>query len=222
MRLYVNYHALAKSAGLTNEQANKYYEYAWRKHTRIDREEEDYGRDSYRQRTYDAENNWLYNMRYREGLMSKESDTLADIAEAQRYVNRILKTKTWTKLNGKPDTGIELFLLKGNANSGLAYVHQGRIGLGKKYGLRKTVVLHELAHMVGPGQHLHGVKFRQFHVALVRRFIGRAQGDALFKSYRDAGLKMIINHNVKTPLAWLKVSMPVSERGQRKLKAAKR
>ena len=136
MRLYVNYHALAKSAGLTNEQANKYHEYAWRKHVRIDHEEEDYGRDSYRQRTYDAETKWLYNMRYREGLMSKETDILADIAEAQRYVNRILKTKTWTKLNGKPDTGIELFLLRGNGNSGLAYVHQGRIGLGDRKSTR--------------------------------------------------------------------------------------
>ena len=222
MRLYVNYHALAKSAGLTHEQANKYYEYAWRKHTRIDREEEDYGRDSYRQRTYDAENIWINKMRYGAGLMSKETDTLADIAEAQQYENRILKTKTWTKLNGKPDTGIELYLLKGDTYSGLAHIHEGRVGLSKKHGLHKTVVLHELAHMVGPGQHLHGVKFRQFHVALVRRFIGRAQGDALFKSYRDAGLKMTINHNVKTPLAWLKVSTPVRERGQKQLKAAKR
>lgn len=222
MRLYVNYHSLAKSAGLTNEQANKYYEYAWRKHTRIDREEEDRGRDSYRQRTYDAENNWINNMRHRDGLMSKETDTLADIAEAQRYVNRILKTKTWTKLNGKSDSGIELYLLKGETYSGLAHILEGRVGLSKKHGLYKTVVLHELAHMVGPGQHLHGVKFRQFHVALVRRFIGRAQGDALFKSYRDAGLKMTINHNVKTPLAWLKVSTPVRERGQKQLKAAKR
>lgn len=244
----IDYFSLAKSAGLTDEQAKKYKEYAWRKKRQINIADSTHGRDSYRQRVYDAECAWE-NKLYREYINVdprevdktgrpmrevlceeyrawKRFETLED---AQKFVNRITKSKTWKKLD-TDDTSehqnsrrleerskIKLeFLPRHSKFAGLAMIREGVIKLSRGSGLTKSVILHELAHMVGFGSYTHGIKFRQWNVALVRRFMGRYEGDELYKAYRKAGLKMTINYKIKTPREWLKVSTPVYLRGKQR------
>jgi len=232
----IDYFALAKSAGLTDQQAKKYKEYAWRKKRQINIWDSTNGRDSHRQRVYDAEGSWE-NKLYREYMDSypeehaeyrawRRFETLED---AQKFVDRITKSKTWKKLD-TDDTSehqnskrlaerskIKLeFLPRHSKFFGLAMIREGVIKLSRGSGLNKSVILHELAHMVGFGSYTHGIKFRQWHVALVRRFMGRYEGDELYKAYRKAGLKMTVNYKIKTPREWLKVSTPVYLRGKQR------
>lgn len=243
----IDYFALAKSAGLTDEQAKKYKEYAWRKKRQINIWDSTHGRDSHRQRVYDAEGAWESKL-YREYINvdprehDKTGRSMRDVLceeyrawrrfetleDAQKFVDRIMKSKTWKKLDSDDATStnarrldernkIKLeFLPRHSKFAGLAMIREGVIKLSRGSGLTKAVILHELAHMVGFGSYTHGIKFRQWNVALVRRFMGRYEGDELHKAYRKAGLKMTVNYKIKTPREWLKVSVPVYLRGKQR------
>lgn len=234
----INYFELARAAGLTDAEAKKYKEYIWRKKRDICIQNSTCGRDSQRQRVYSAESQWESKL-YRDFVYSESCRTKQDILykeyrklkrfetleDAQKFVDLVTKSKTWKKLdtneiNSYDDckrigdrSRIEVkFLPRNSRYAGLAMIREGVIKLGRVSGLNKSVVLHELAHMVGFGSYTHGIKFRQWNVALVRRFMGRYEGDELYKAYRNEGLRMKVNDKIKTPREWLKVSEPIGAR----------
>lgn len=227
------FYELAISAGLNKNQASKYVSYVKRKQDGIDREERIRGRDSERQRVYDCEARWEqtiwknflkdYDDRKTGADAFSESYRFKSIELCQQYVDKVLKSKTWKKLDENKTTyGVTLKLLKRNSQySGMAHILDDMIKLNPRHGFNKFVILHELSHIVHTGCYTHGIKFRQRYVALVRRFLGRSIGDALYKEYRADGLKMKINYKIKTPREWLKVSTPVMNRMKLKV-AAKR
>lgn len=200
----------ALQAGLTEDQAFKYHAYAMRKQKLIDRENLML-RDCHRNKVYTAEEAF-------ERDAANLEIKFESISEAQSYADRILKSKTWEKIDGGITKTVSVKPLNKNSKMlGYATILGNIIKLHPKSGLTKFTLLHEMAHLVGKsGCTNHGIKFRQFHVALVSRFLGKAAGDLLYKSYRNEGLKMAMNYKIKSPHEWLKVSAPVAKRGSAK------
>ena len=138
------------------------------------------GRDSERTKTYRAE--WDF---YRTNGYGREFE---NIAEVQKYINKVTKSKTYRKLwqeayesRKNKDFGaifrgtqvsVSAKQRNGAGNAGLAYVEENRIVLDTKTGMNEYTVLHELAHCVGHPHH--GRSFRKTVVRLTSRFMGTA------------------------------------------------
>jgi hypothetical protein len=117
------------------------------------------GKDSERQKTYEAE--WRYQANHGSGR------EFTDINEVQKYVDKITKSKTYSKLVAEGSNIERLFTNNrvkvatkyrntGRGTAGQAT--QGHITLDTKVGMNEYTVLHDLAHCVGHWHH--GRSFR--------------------------------------------------------------
>lgn len=124
-----------------------------------------------------------------------------DFSDAEKYIKKVTKSKTWSKLGGSSNVRlIEKRDMGGRSRTaGVAY-SDGRLKLCPTSGLNEYTVLHELAHLCG---HMHhDLSFRLCLVALVSRFMGKENAKALKISFREGGLKMS-RRSPMTPERWL-------------------
>ena len=154
--------------------------------------------DSERMKTYRAE--WRFQANFGSG---REFES---IAEVQKYVNKVTKSKTFTKLVIEGSTIERLFTTNevrvaaksrntGRGSAGLA--SPGRITLDTLVGMNEYTVLHELAHCVGHWHH--GRSFRKALLALVSRFMGRATASFLKDEFKAGKLSY---GNARKPLSF--------------------
>ena len=156
------------------------------------------GKDSERQKTYEAE--WRYQANHGSGR------EFTDINEVQKYVDKITKSKTYSKLVAEGSNIERLFTSNkvkvatkyrntGRGTAGLAT--QGHITLDTKVGMNEYTVLHELAHCVGHWHH--GRSFRQCLLKLVSRFMSSADAQFLKEEFKAGKLPV---GNARKPMAF--------------------
>jgi putative metallohydrolase (TIGR04338 family) len=145
------------------------------------------GKDSERQKTYEAE--WRYQANFGSG---REFSTLEEV---QKYVDNVTKSKTYSKLVAEGSNIERLFTNNrvkvatkyrntGRGTAGQAT--QGHITLDTKVGMNEYTVLHELAHCVGHWHH--GRSFRQCLLKLVSRFMSAADAQFLKEEFKAGKL----------------------------------
>ena len=156
------------------------------------------GKDSERQKTYEAE--WRYQANHGSGR------EFTDINEVQKYVDKITKSKTYSKLVAEGSNIERLFTNNrvkvatkyrntGRGTAGRAT--QGHITLDTKVGMNEYTVLHELAHCVG---HWHlGRSFRNCLLKLVSRFMSAADAQFLKEEFKAGKLSV---GNARKPMTF--------------------
>jgi len=156
-------------------------------------------KDSEQSKLYGAEHDWAVHLR-EAGISWR---TFRSLEEAQKRTNDITKSKLWGELTSdkghKRVTIIPKKNIKNPAYAGMCY--GSTIQLDNSCGMDELTLVHELAHSAG-NMH-HGLTFRQDHVKLVSRFIGRDAAKLLKRTYREHGLKMNVKKKIKTPQEWL-------------------
>ena len=156
------------------------------------------GKDSERLKTYKAE--WRFQANFGSG---REFES---IAEVQKYVNKVTKSKTFSKLVADGPTIEQLFRDNkvrvaaksrntGRGTAGLA--SPGRITLDTLVGMNEYTVLHELAHCVGHWHH--GRSFRKALLALVSRFMSAADAQFLKDEFKAGKLSV---GNARKPMSY--------------------
>lgn len=156
------------------------------------------GRDSERQKTYEAE--WRYQANHGSGR------EFTDINEVQKYVDNITKSKTYSKLVAEGSNIERLFTSNrvkvatkyrntGRGTAGRAT--QGHITLDTKVGMNQYTILHELAHCVGHWHH--GRSFRQCLLKLVSRFMSAADAQFLKEEFKAGKLSV---GNARKPMSY--------------------
>ena len=156
------------------------------------------GKDSERQKTYEAE--WRYQANHGSGR------EFTDINEVQKYVDKITKSKTYSKLVAEGSNIERLFTNNrvkvatkyrntGRGTAGRAT--QGHITLDTKVGMNEYTVLHELAHCVGHWHH--GRSFRQCLLKLVSRFMSAADAQFLKEEFKAGKLSV---GNARKPMSF--------------------
>lgn len=181
-----------RQMGWTNEIICKYDQYLYRRQTIQNRGRSAY-KDSEKSKVYAAEN-----------LFQREHQAVnknfASLEEAERYMNRVLASKTWQKISNVRKIELRQMRNGHNANAGLA--SYGSITLSPTFGFNSYVLLHEMAHCAG---HMHhDVSFRTTLVKLVSRFLSAKDGEALKKCFKENGLKMHRKNSVLEPKLWLR------------------
>ena len=152
------------------------------------------GKDSERLKTYKAEWAFQSKLDYTRGFVT--------IEDAQKYVDKVTKSKTYTKLwldayesRKNKDYGAILRGTKvsvaskkrnGSGVAGMAYVNENHIVLDTKTGMNQYTILHELAHCIGHVHH--GRSFRKDLLSLVARFMGRHEADLLKAEFKKSKL----------------------------------
>lgn len=156
------------------------------------------GKDSERQKTYEAE--WRYQANHGSGR------EFTDINEVQKYVDKITKSKTYSKLVAEGQNIERLFTNNrvrvstkyrntGRGTAGRAT--QGHITLDTKVGMNEYTVLHELAHCVGHWHH--GRSFRRCLLKLVSRFMSAADAQFLKEEFKAGKLSV---GNARKPMTF--------------------
>jgi len=156
------------------------------------------GKDSERQKTYEAE--WRYQANHGSGR------EFTDINEVQKYVDKITKSKTYSKLVAEGSNIERLFTNNrvkvatkyrntGRGTAGRAT--QGHITLDTKVGMNEYTVLHELAHCVGHWHH--GRSFRRCLLKLVSRFMSAADAQFLKEEFKAGKLSV---GNARKPMTF--------------------
>jgi predicted metal-dependent hydrolase len=156
------------------------------------------GKDSERQKTYEAE--WRYQANHGSGR------EFTDINEVQKYVDKITKSKTYSKLVAEGSSIERLFTNNrvkvatkyrntGRGTAGRAT--QGHITLDTKVGMNEYTVLHELAHCVGHWHH--GRSFRKCLLKLVSRFMSAADAQFLKEEFKAGKLSV---GNARKPMTF--------------------
>ena len=167
------------------------------------------GRDTERTKTYRAE--WAF---YDTNGYGREFDS---IAEVQKYINKITKSKTYRKLwqeayesRKEKDFGaifrgtqvsVAAKQRNGAGNAGITYVEQNHIVLDTKTGMNEYTVLHELAHCVGHPHH--GRSFRRTLVKLTSRFMGSEAANVLKVEFKQRKLPYGEARKPKTFEQWM-------------------
>lgn len=183
-----------QSLNWDNSDIMSYLAYLNKKQTLIEtgRKHGKYSRDSDRSKVYNAE--FKYERTY--GMGKK----LKNLAEAQKYCDHVLASKTWQKMSNT--THIALSTMHGNRTAGRAW--RNNIDLNVKGGMNQYVLIHEMAHCAG-NMH-HDTQFRIDLLKLVSRFIGKEQAEYLKACFKEKKLKLKINTNVMKPDAWMKMN----------------
>ena len=156
------------------------------------------GKDSERQKTYEAE--WRYQANHGSGR------EFTDINEVQKYVDKITKSKTYSKLVAEGSNIERLFTNNrvkvatkyrntGRGTAGRAT--QGHITLDTKVGMNEYTVLRELAHCVGHWHH--GRSFRRCLLKLVSRFMSAADAQFLKEEFKAGKLSV---GNARKPMTF--------------------
>ena len=133
-----------------------------------------YGKYSEMQKVYESE--WAV-----KGL---HGEKLESMREAEKYMNRVLKSKTWSKLSRRKH--IALVEMRDVSGGCAARAEYGGIIKIKPKHLNKYVLLHEMAHQAG---HMHhGRSFRQCVLKLTSQFMGREKANALKAEFKKRKL----------------------------------
>ena len=179
--------------GFDVELVRKYNAYVRKRTRQVLTGRVSYRKDGSQNKCYRAE--WNFNASNGYGI------EFANIKEAQKYCERIQKSKTYRDLNGqytyvvaKKDMGSR------SRFTGMAYTN-GKITLCPRNGMNQYTLLHEMAHQCGARHH--DVRFRQILVKLVSRFMGRDMAKKLKQEFRNVGLKMSQTSTIKSPQKWL-------------------
>lgn len=194
MKIYSEAFKEALDAGLTETQAASYDKYVAKRSYKNRTGRVAY-KDSSQSRVYNAEHKF-------EAKFPGKS--LADQKDAQKFVNRIVASKTWkslTETKSAPIIEMKKNMGYSSRTAGVAYGY-GVIKLCPKFGLNTYVVIHEMAHMAG---HMHhDVEFRKTLVKLVSRFMGRDAAKYLKECFKEEGLKMSVRKTaIMSPAQWL-------------------
>lgn len=185
-----------KESHWCNDDIRAYLNYVQKKKTLIQtgRKHGNYSRDSDRSKVYKSE--YKYERTYGQGKKFK------NLAEAQKYCDHVLSSKTWQKMS-KNVTHIALAPMRSNRIAGRAWANN--IDLNVWSGMNQYVLLHEMAHSAG-NMH-HDTQFRIDLLKLVSRFIGKEQAAYLKACFKEKKLKLTINKNVMNPEAWMKMKL---------------
>lgn len=154
---------------------------------------ENQSRDNQRKRIYDSEHEAFEKGRFK-------TDELKDlsVAECQAYVDKVCESKWFIRRYGRP-LQIEVRPGKGHRS---ATADPDRMVMQLPLWSRKpSVMLHELAHFVidemyyvrdlgfGAMPAWHGPEFAKEFLALVQRFMGKEEADALRTAYKNKRVK---------------------------------
>jgi hypothetical protein len=147
------------------------------------------GKDSQVGKCYQAEWNYQKNTVH---------EKFENIKSAQKFVNRITKSKTYNKMYSEAHMNesierlfaprqVRVAAMKRSTGKGLAaFAYYNSITVDTKVGLDAYTILHELSHTVG---HMHhGRSFRQCLVKLVSRFLGRDEAKKLKTEFKKKKL----------------------------------
>jgi hypothetical protein len=141
------------------------------------------GNDTEKTKTYKAE--WKFQAK----VDILEFD---NISEAQKFANKVCKSKTWAKLCAENSIGntkiVSVMSKQKNTGRGTAGWAQGnKIILDQICGLDVYTLLHEMAHCAGNWHH--GRSFRKDLLKLVSRFMSRHHADMLKAEFKASKLK---------------------------------
>ena len=179
--------------GFDDYLVDKYNDYVRKRTRQVLTGRVSYRKDGSQNKCYRAE--WNFNARNGYGI------EFADIKEAQKYCERVMKSKTYKQLGGTLSFVVPRKDMGSRSRfTGMAYP-DGRIQLSPNGGMNQYTLLHELAHQCGARHH--DVKFRQILVKLVSRFMGRDMAKKLKQEFRAVGLKMSQRSTIKSPQQWL-------------------
>jgi len=149
-----------------------------RKHQR-DQNKGQFSKDSERLKVYKAE--WAFQSKI-------TTQSLKDVKEAQRYVDKVTGSVTYSKITTK-NKGSDIKLRAKKSHHGFGYAgmaYRSEIVLDTDTGLNIYTVLHELAHTAGHRHH--GRSFRQALLKLVSRFMGTEQASLLKAEFKASKL----------------------------------
>jgi hypothetical protein len=196
-------------SGFDDYLVDKYNAYVRKRTRQVLTGRVSYRKDGSQNKCYRAE--WNFNARNGYGI---KFDSLE---EAQKYCNRIVKSKTYKQLGGKLSFVVPKKDMGSRSRfSGMAFA-DGRIQLCPRDGMNQYTLLHELAHQCGARHH--DVKFRQILVKLVSRFMGRDMAKKLKGEFRDMGLKMSQRSTIKSPQQWLADYFKMQRLRERRIEA---
>ena len=190
--------------GWTNDHVDKYLLYIKRRQ-KINLTGRSSRIDSEMSRVYSAENNFIRAWESSGKTIMK----FASLKEANQCMEKILKSKTWQKVN-KANKHITLVEKRAMSNTRFAGRAQwdGSIVLCPLIGYNLYILIHELAHQAG---HMHhDVSFRKTLLILVSRFMGIEAAALLKKEFKDNKLRMTRHTTVMTPDQWFKANMKVA------------
>lgn len=184
-----------KALGFSADEISAYERYRSNKQAKqfLARLGKQASRDSQQSKVYNAE--WAYQKVH--GVGTK----FDSIEECRKYINRIVKSKTWEKLcNGKAKT---LTVEEHRSQSYLGLAHWGGHITLNKSGMNKYVILHEMAHCSGGNMH-HDFSFCDTLLKLVSRFIGREEAVTLKKCFKEKNVRYRKPSNkTATPEKWI-------------------
>ena len=153
-------------------------------------------RDSEQSKIYSAESLFIRKLRN----AGKTNVKFESYADAEKYMKRILSSKTWEKLSKRKNVKLIEKRDMGGRSRTAGMSWGGTIQLCPRTGLNQYVLIHELAHSAG---HMHhDVSFRQCLIKLVSRFMGAEAGQLLKDSFKEKGLKMYRHSTVMSPQQW--------------------
>jgi len=130
-------------------------------------------RDNQRQKVYRAERESLHN----------KGEKFKDLKEVNTYINHILSSHYWKKLNGSWHIEVR----DGRGRKAACAFDRETIAL-PKWARQDVVIIHELAHTVvnfnSRKVASHGREFAKTFLGLVKRFMGRESYLLLKESYK--------------------------------------
>ena len=154
-----------------------------------------YGKDSEMTKLYKCE--WAVS-----SILNTKDTKFEDIDQAQKFANRVTRSKTWDKVKSNSRKSVLLVKMKDSSGGIAGLAEYGGLIKLKSIGLNKYTVLHELAHQAG---HMHhGRSFRQCLLKLVSQFMGRKEADALKAEFKKAKLAFGNPRKPLTEAQWLK------------------
>ncbi|HEX2186984.1 MAG TPA: hypothetical protein VHN78_15925 [Chloroflexota bacterium] len=128
---------------------------------------------------------------YRAEAAVPEGRRLPEVADVQRYVDRVVGSDWW-QAKAPGWTQIQVKDGRGRRRAG-SWTGEPVISLPRKLRVER-IVLHELAHQLtdqiaGPAAAGHGWQYAAIYLALVRHFLGPAAAQALLEGYRAEGVR---------------------------------
>ena len=154
-----------------------------------------YGKDSEMTKLYKCE--WAVS-----SILNTKDTKFDNIDQAQKFANRVTKSKTWNKVKSNSRKSVMLVKMKDSSGGIAGIAEYGGLIRLKSIGLNKYTVLHELAHQAG---HMHhGRSFRQCLIKLVSQFLGREEANALKAEFKKAKLPFGNARKPLTEAQWLK------------------
>jgi len=137
------------------------------------------GKDSEQGKVYASE--WAIR-----SLLQPESSKFENVRDAQKFVDRVMKSKTWEKVRQNNRKRVPVVAMRDRSGGVNALCEWSGEIKCKPSHMYKYVIIHELAHAAG---HMHhGRSFRQCLLKLTSQFLGRDKADALKAQFKKRNL----------------------------------